>query len=316
MTTTAGPRAPERLAPEPAEPERQQTGFEREERRFARILVAPALLVLAVTTTFPLVYLLVSSVYRTNLGATAGNGFVGLGNYVQAFGDGRFWHSLWLSCVYTVSSVVFQIVVGMALALVVNRIRHGSWALRIIALLPILLAPVVVGLVWRTLLLTPSFGVVDYLSETLGFGSHDWLGEPTSALVFTIIMHTWQWTPFCFLVFLASLAGMPAELAEAAKLDRASAWNRFWHITFPLLRQAIVVVAIIRTVVALSAFDAILAATGGGPGTATEILNLYVYRASFGELRLGYGSALAVILLFLTFAVAYLFYRLGRRRQS
>jgi multiple sugar transport system permease protein len=116
-------------------------------------------------------------------------------------------------------------------------------------------------------------------------------------------------------VFLAALAALPPELDEAARLDRASAWRRFRHITFPLLRPAIVVVAIIRTVVALSAFDAILAATGGGPGTATEILNLYVYRVSFGELRIGYGSALAVILLLLTFAAAAAFHRLGRRRE-
>ncbi|MGH3740011.1 MAG: ABC transporter permease subunit, partial [Micromonosporaceae bacterium] len=239
------------------------TGLEREERRFARILVSPALLILAVTTTFPLGYLLFGSLYREDLSSPDGNGFIGLGNYLELLGDPRFWHSLWLSFVYTVASVVSQIVVGMALALLVHRIRHGSWLLRIVAILPILLAPVVVGLVWRTLLLTPNFGIVDYLSETMGFGSHDWLGEPTSALVFTIIMHTWQWTPFCFLVFLASLATLPSELTEAAQLDRASAWNRFWHITFPLLRPAITVVAIIRTVVALSAFDAILAATGG-----------------------------------------------------
>lgn len=287
----------------------------RGERRFGRLLVAPGVLVLVVTTTFPLCYLLVTSLFGKDYSKPGSGGFVGLGNYVQAFEDARFWHSLALSLVYTSTSVVLQLVIGMLLALAVHRIRHGGWLLRVMAILPILLAPVVVGLVWRTLLLSPDFGVVAYVSEKLGLGTHNWLGEPFSALVFTIIMHTWQWTPFCFLVFAASLASVPAELDEAARLDRATAWKRFWYITFPLLRQAIVVVAIIRTVVALSAFDAILAATGGGPGTATEILNLYVYRVSFNELRVGYGSSLAVILLAVTFLIAAVFFRLrGARR--
>lgn len=292
-------------------------GLVRQERRFARVLVTPGLLVLVITTTFPLAYLLLSSLYRNDLGGGTGGepAFVGPANYAQALDDPRFWHSLRLSVIYTVSSVASQIVIGLGLALAVHRIRRGGWLLRIAAILPILLAPVVVGLVWRTLLLTPNFGVVDYVSSALGLGSHDWLGRPTSALVFTVIMHTWQWTPFCFLVFLAALAALPRELDEAARLDRAGPWQRFRHITLPLLRPAIVVVAIIRTVVALSAFDAILAATGGGPGTATEILNLYVYRVSFGELRVGYGSALAVILLLLTFVTAAAFHRLARRRE-
>ena len=112
-----------------------------------------------------------------------------------------------------------------------------------------------------------------------------------------IAIHTWQWTPFAFLVLLASLASLPPDIYEAARLDRASAWQRFRHITLPLIRPAIVMVVIMRMMMALSAFAAIFAATGGGPGTATEILNLYAYRTSFTELKIGYGAALAMVLL-------------------
>ena len=125
---------------------------------------------------------------------------------------------------------------------------------------------------------------------------------PQLALISVIAIHTWQWTPFAFLVLLASLASLPPDIYEAARLDRASAWQRFRHITLPLIRPAIVMVVIMRTMTALSAFAAIFAATGGGPGTATEILNLYAYRTSFTELSIGYGAALAVVLLIVTLA--------------
>jgi multiple sugar transport system permease protein len=186
--------------------------------------------------------------------------------------------------------------------------------LRIAAILPIVLAPVVVGLFWRTLVLAPDVGLVDVATRALGAGSHNWLGDPQLALVSVIAIHTWQWTPFAFLVILASLSALPPDVLEAARIDRAGTWQRFRYITLPLIRPAIVIVVIMRTMTALSAFAAIFAATGGGPGTATEILNLYAYRTSFAEFNLGYGSSLAMVLLAVTFAVSFLMFRLRRAR--
>ena len=183
-----------------------------------------------------------------------------------------------------------------------------------LAILPIVLAPVVVGLFWRTLVLSPDFGLVDVASRALGLGSHNWLGDPQLALVSVIAIHTWQWTPFAFLVLLATLATLPPDVYEAARLDRAGAWQRFRQITLPLVRPAIVLVVIRRMMTALSAFAAIFAATGGGPGTSTEILNLYAYRTSFTELNIGYGSALAMVLLGITLAVSFLLFR--RRKAA
>ena len=188
---------------------------------------------------------------------------------------------------------MLQVALGLSLALLVLRIPRGQAALRIAAILPIVLAPVVVGLFWRTLVLAPDVGLVDVVTRSLGLGSHNWLGDPQLALISVIAIHTWQWTPFAFLVLLASLSSLPPDVFEAARIDRASAWQRFRHITLPLIRPAIVIVVIMRTMIALSAFAAIFAATGGGPGTATEILNLYAYRTSFTELNLGYGASLA-----------------------
>ena len=285
-----------------------------QERRFAFALLAPALLILVLTTTAPLVYLLWTSLQRVDLSMPWLSGFAGADNFARMSGDPRFWSSLWLTLIYTGTTVVLQVAIGLALALLVLQIPRGQGALRVAAILPIVLAPVVVGLFWRTFVLSPDFGLVDLVTRALGLGSHNWLGDPRLALISVIAIHTWQWTPFAFLVMLASLSSLPPDIFEAARIDRANAWQRFRRITLPLIRPAIVIVLILRTMIALSAFAAIFAATGGGPGTATEILNLYAYRTSFSELNLGYGAALAVVLLAITLAISFLMFRLRRAR--
>ena len=283
-------------------------------RGFALALFLPAFFALILTTTAPLVYLAWTSAMRIDLAMPWLSGFAGFDNYVKMGGDPRFWHSLALTAVYTATTVVLQVALGLSLALLVLRIPRGQALLRVAAILPIVLAPVVVGLFWRTLVLSPDVGLVDVVTRALGLGSHNWLGDPDLALISVIAIHTWQWTPFAFLVILASLSALPPDVFEAARIDRASAWQRFRHITLPLIRPAIVIVVIMRTMIALSAFAAIFAATGGGPGTATEILNLYAYRTSFTEFNLGYGASLAMVLLAITLAVSLVMFRVRRRR--
>ncbi|MGV3492342.1 MAG: carbohydrate ABC transporter permease, partial [Ramlibacter sp.] len=261
--------------------------LERQERRFALALFAPAFLLLLVTTTAPLVFLGWNSLQKLDMSMPWLSGFAGLENYTKMGSDPRFWNSLWLTAVYTASTVVLQVVIGLSLALLVLQIPRGQGLLRVAAILPIVLAPVVVGLFWRTLVLSPDVGLVDLVTRALGLGSHNWLGDPQLALISVIAIHTWQWTPFAFLVLLATLATLPPDVYEAARLDRANAWQRFRYITLPLIRPAVVMVVILRTMTALSAFAAIFAATGGGPGTSTEILNLSAYRTSSTELNIG-----------------------------
>ena len=285
-----------------------------QEQRFALALLAPALLLLLITTTIPLVYLAWNSMQRIDLGMPWLSGFAGLDNYAKMGSDPRFWSSLWLTLVYTASTVALQVVIGLSLALLVLQIPKGQGVLRIAAILPIVLAPVVVGLFWRTLVLAPDFGLVDLVTRSAGFGSYNWLGDPQLALISVIAIHTWQWTPFAFLVMLATLSTLPPDVYEAARLDRARPWQRFVYITLPLIRPAIVMVVIMRTMTALSAFAAIFAATGGGPGSSTEILNLYAYRTSFSELNVGYGASLAMVLMGITLAISWLMFRLRRAR--
>ncbi len=284
------------------------------ERRFAAALLAPAFLALLATTTFPLLFLIYTSAFRMDLAMPFTNGFVGLENYKVLLSDERFWSSLVISLVYTGSTVILQVVIGLALALLVMDMKRGQGWFRFIAILPVVLSPAVVGMIWRTFMLAPEFGIIDFLAINAGLGSKNWLGDPLLAMVSVIVIHTWQWTPFAFMVLLASLAALPEDIYEAARLDRATAWQRFRRITLPLLRPAIVMVIIMRTMVALTAFAAIFTVTGGGPGTATEILNLYAYRKSFTELSIGYGSALAVALLIVTILISAILFAMRRAK--
>ena len=208
---------------------------ERPERRFALAMAAPGVLVLIVTTTFPLLYLIWQSLHNINLAMPGMDRFMGLENYERMWADERFWAAFGFTLIYTGSTVAMQLVIGLAMALLILRIPRAQWVFRIAAILPIVLAPVVVGLFWRSLMLTPDFGIVDFASRSLGLGSHNWLGDPVLARVSVIVIHTWQWTPFVFLYMLAAIAALPSDLFEAARIDRANAWRRFRYITLPLL---------------------------------------------------------------------------------
>ena len=269
-----------------------------QERRFALGLFLPAFVLLLLTTTAPLVYLGWASLQKLDMSMPWLSGFAGILNYLKMGEDPRFWNSLVLTAIYTSSTVVLQVIIGLSLALMVLSIPRGQAWMRVAAIMPIVLPP------WSCL--------PGWVASLVGGGGGG--GDPQLALISVIAIHTWQWTPFAFLVLLATLATLPPDVYEAARLDRASAWQRFWFITLPLIRPAIVMVIILRTMTALSAFAAIFAATGGGPGTSTEILNLYAYRTSFTELNLGYGATLAMVLLLITVLVSWLMFR--RRRAA
>jgi multiple sugar transport system permease protein len=284
--------------------------------RFGWAMSAPSMIFLLLMATLPLASLLVMGTFRIDMTNPMRNRWMGLGNYLEMWKDARFWHALGVTAIYTVSTVLLQVALGLALALALFRDFRGQGLMRLSVLLPMILAPVVVGLAWRTMILTPEYGILDYIAIVLGFGSKPWLVDPTWALASVIVIHTWQWTPFAFLVFLASLHALPPEPLEAALMDTRTAWQRFRYVILPMIRPAIVIVVIFRTMIALRAFAAIFSATGGGPGTATEILNLYAYRVSFNTLNLGYGAALGTVLLIITVTVSSIFFRMRRSEIS
>lgn len=291
---------------------KRKAKYEIQWERFGFAMISPSMIFLVFVTSVPLVSLLIMSCFKLDLTSPMDNGWIGFENYIEMMRDARFWHAIRLTAIYTISTVVLQVVVGIGLAMAFLKGFRGQGIMRVSVLLPMILAPVVVGLAWRTLILTPEYGILDYAFILLGLGSKPWLVSPTWAMISVITIHTWQWTPFAFLVFLASLNAIPQEPLEAALLDTRSSWQRFRYVILPMLRPAIVIVIIFRTMIALRAFAAIFSATGGGPGTATEILNLYAYRQSFNSLELGYGAALGTVLLFITVGISLIFFSLRR----
>lgn len=290
-------------------------GYIRQQERFGFAMITPSMLFLFLMAAFPLVMLVAMSGFRIDFTYPAGNRWVGVGNYLQMFHDSRFFHAVQVTAIYTISTVFLQVVTGLALAMAFFRRFRGQGFLRVSVLLPMILAPVVVGLAFRTMIMTPQYGILDYLFIVVGFGSKPWLVDPNWALLSVILIHTWQWTPFAFLVFLASLNGLPPDPLEAALIDGRNAWQRFRHVILPMIRPALVIVIIFRTMISLRAFAAIFSATGGGPGTATEILNLYTYRESFNSLNLGYGAALGTTLLVITVVISIIFFRMRQSRM-
>lgn len=294
---------------------RLRPAYIRQQERFGFAMITPSMLFLFIMAAFPLIMLVVMSGFRIDLTYPAGNRWVGFGNYVEMIQDSRFWHAIRVTAIYTFSTVLLQVVTGLALAMAFLRSFRGQGILRVSVLLPMILAPVVVGLAFRTMIMTPEYGILDYFFIVVGLGSKPWLVSPNWALFSVIIIHTWQWTPFAFLVFLASLNALPPDPLEAAQMDARNAWQRFWHVILPMIRPAVVIVIIFRTMIALRAFAAIFSATGGGPGTATEILNLYTYRESFNALNLGYGAALGTALLVITVVISMIFFKMRQSRM-
>ena len=240
-----------------------------------------------------------------------GKPFVGIENYIEAFGDPRFWSALGHTAFFAVTSVGLELIIGLWLALALNRAFRGRGLVRAAVLVPWAIPTVVSALLWR-FMFEGQTGIVN--SVLVGIGALQepvvWFIHATGAWVPVILADVWKTTPFVALLLLAGLQNIDASLYEAARIDGASAWRQFRHITLPLLKPAILVALIFRTLDAFRVFDLIYALTGGGPGTSTEPIALYTFNALLQNLQFGYGSALSVIVFLITFCLAIIYIRL------
>lgn len=272
----------------------------RSERRFAWGLVSPALAVVALVAVFPLGWTLWESLHQHDLRMPwLGRPFVGLANYAEILADRRFWGAMGHTVLFTAASVSLEMVLGLAFALALDRSFRGRGAARAAVLIPWALPTVVAGLLWR-FLFDPQAGIA---------GGADWLTRSATAWVPVVLADVWKSTPFVALLLLAGLQGIDPALHEAAAVDGAGPWRRLWRITLPLLKPALLVALIFRTLDAFRVFDLIYVLTGGGPGTATEPVSLYAFGVYFSSLRFGYGAALSVTVFLATFLLAALYVR-------
>ena len=286
------------------------------DRHFFRLLPLPAALAIALLIIFPLAFNLYMSLQSWFVSSATPPEFVGLKNFATILGkDARFWNSLWITIQFTGAGVALELVLGLAIALYLNREFRGRGAVRTVLLLPMVSTPAAIALIW-VVMFNPSLGVLNYLLSLVGMKPLLWLGHPRTALPSLIFMDVWKWTPFMVLILHAGLQSLPATPFEAARIDGASGWQLLRYVTLPLLRPTIAVALIFRTMDSLKTFDAIYVMTEGGPNKATEVLNIYVFQEGFKYFHFGYAAALAVILLILVFGVNLILMRARERSWS
>jgi multiple sugar transport system permease protein len=279
---------------------------QKRERFTGWLLVTPALLLLLLVFAYPIGRAFVLSLFTENLGTNLQPEFSGLSNYVRMAGDGRFWSSIWVTTIFTVVAIAMELVLGMAIALVLNQAFRGRGAVRTIAILPWALPTALIALTW-TWIFNDQFGVWNDILLRLGLISDpvNWLGNPTLALLSTIAADIWKTTSFVAILLLAGLQSIPEDLYEAHTIDGATPWQSFTQITLPLVMPQILIALLFRFAQSFGIFDLIQVMTGGGPAGATEVVSLYIYATIMRYLDFGYGAALvAVTFLILIIVVA------------
>jgi ABC-type sugar transport system permease subunit len=286
------------------------------DRRFGYLLVAPATLVLLAITAYPLVYNIWNSFQRDVINSGIPPTFAGAENYKRIFTDNQFLPALGHTAGFTVVSVALETVVGLALALALNRKFRGRGLVRAAIFIPWAVPTVVSAQLWKTMF-DPQTGWVNYVltSLHLPLANTTWLAGKWTAWGAILVADAWRNTPFMAIVLLAGLQVIPNDIYEAARIDGASAWQTFLRLTLPLLRPALMVALIFRTLSSFLIFDVVYAMTGGGPGTSTNVLSYLNWQAFFVFADYGYGGAISVALVVIALLIAAAYVRVFRSEQ-
>jgi multiple sugar transport system permease protein len=294
-------------------PQTKNTFF-KSEKKLPYLLLAPTIFILIAVTVFPILYAIVVSLtsYDT-FGQSAG--FAGLENYFKVFTSGDFWNAIYVTLLFTAMAVFTEIFLGFNLALMVSKDGKAMSYLRWFLIIPMMLSPLVVAVVFR-LMLNTDMGIINYMLEGLGLSGIDFLGDPTLAFLSLIFVDIWQWMPMCFLIILAGLQALPQDPFEAAEIDGASKFQVIRFIIIPMLKPILIVALVIRTMDALRTFDQVFVLTRGGPGRATETISYLMYRSSMKFTEFGFAAAGLFIVLIITIAISTFLIRLMNGSQA
>lgn len=282
---------------------------------YSFLFILPAFILYTLFVIYP-------TLNSVNLSFTSWDGvsdkihYIGFDNFVEMFHSERVYNALKNTLILSVSLVVLENIVALALAILVDQVRWFKSVFRSIFYFPVLLSGIVMGFVWM-IIFNFNFGVISQLLDRIGLSEWkiDWLGDPNFALLAIIITTVWKGSGYYMIIYLAGLQGIPPELNEAASIDGANSWQKFRHITFPLLAGAMTVSVMLSMIGALKIFDQIAVMTDGGPGFATETLTYIVYKVGFGELRQGYGTAMSLVLFVLILFVSLIQIKLLKKRE-
>lgn len=279
-----------------------------------RMPLLPALIFVFIATQLPFLITIYYSLQSWNLVRPGSQRFVGLDNYVKVFTDSTFREVALNTVLLTVGSVLIAVFLGLLLALLLNRAFLGRSVVRTLLITPFLITPVAAALLWKTVLLDPTYGLVNFVLGPFGAGTTDWISAfPLTAVMMALV---WQWTPFMMLLILAGLQSQPADVLEAAGVDGATAFGIFREITIPHLRRFIELGMVLGTIYLINTFDAIYMMTRGGPGTASANLPFYIYQRAFLGFDIGQSAAMGVVVALLTTIVSIFALRLIFRTFS
>ena len=285
------------------------------ERAFLWVFLVPVLVFLAIVAVAPTTAAIIDSFRELSLVSFGARGeFIGFDNYKELLSsDKKFYTAVWHTCLFVVVVVPIEFCGGLAIALWINREFRGRRLILTLIMIPTVIAPVVVGLIWYLIFL-PTFGLFTQGLNNLGlFRDTGVFSTPESALAVLMLIDIWEWTPFVTLILLAGLTAMPKAPIEAATIDGASRRQILWYVQIPLLRPLIVIALLLRSIDASKIFDTVYVLTGGGPGDSTEMVTTFAHRTSFMTWSLGYGAAICLVLAFASLVMAAIFYRIVAR---
>ncbi|MBT4644107.1 MAG: sugar ABC transporter permease [Deltaproteobacteria bacterium] len=284
------------------------------DRNIRWLFSLPAILVMLLLFAYPLAQLIWTSFTNTTLSSVEAPKFVGLANYIRAFTqDTHFWDSFFLTLYYAVGATIGQLLLGLVLALFLNKQFKGEAVFRMLIMFPLIATPVAMSLVW-SLLMNPMMGHLNYYLSLIGIGPSLWAADTKTVMPTLIGLEIWHHAPMAMLVLLAGLRSLPREPFEAARVDGASRLRIFFHVTLPLLKPYIFLLLLLRIIHSLKVFDKIFVISGGGPNRASETLNITIYQQAFGSMDYGYASVLSVIMLLLILMISFSIFRFRERQ--
>jgi len=279
---------------------------------------SPALFLIGVVIVFPLIYSFYLSLLNYDLAVGPDAEFIGLRNYTEALTrDQRFVESIWNTALIIAPALAFELLLGLAIALLLNRVTHGRPIVTALIAVPAMVSPVMAAMAWR-MMYGVKFGAINNLGRQLGIIDvyFDWFSTPWLSILAVVLVDIWHNTPFMMLVLLAGLQSIPQELYQAARVDGASAWQSFWSITLPLLKFTMAVGVMIRMIDLTKIFGLIFILTYGGPGGSTETLAFNTYLVGFKDFRMSYASALSYVIVFGVLVLTLIFMRISRQREA
>jgi multiple sugar transport system permease protein len=288
------------------------------ERLWPWAMVAPTLVFLVAVVIIPMAFLVVTALYRQNLFQVTPPRYVGINNFYYLFRSARFQTAVVRMFAYAAIALTAEMVIGFLLAAWVHRLRGlpGMGIFRTLLTTPILVAPVVAGVMWR-FMYQPDFGIFNALLSAVGLPRVGWLSDPSLALFSVAMIDVWQWTPFVFLIVLSGMYAIPSNLFEASELDGASTTRTLLFITIPLLKRVLVIVLLLRTIDLFRAFETIVATTQGGPGAATYTLPVMIWETAFANFQMGDAAAASIVLLVIvSIAIAVLIRVISRASKN